>query len=137
MDEFAVAEVVYQVGFHDLDPMEIVWHGNYARLLECARHRLLGSMDYDYPEMRDSGYAWPIVDLRVRYIKPARFRQRLRIRAAVVEWESRLRIRYLISDADSGMRMTRAETVQVAVDLSTGELCLVSPRVLGERLGLA
>ena len=134
--ELVVVEVPYQTAFHDLDPMEVVWHGNYARFFEHARHALLRSFDYDYPEMRASGYAWPIVDFKVRYVKAIGFRQRLTIRAALVEWENRLRINYQVLDAQTGECLTRGETTQVAVHVDTGELCLVSPRVLGQRLGL-
>ena len=35
------AEVVIRPEFHDLDPMQIVWHGNYMRYFETARTALL------------------------------------------------------------------------------------------------
>jgi len=47
-----------------------------------------------------------------------------------VEWENRLKIHYLISDADTGERMTRASTVQVAVHIASGEMQLASPQVM-------
>ena len=58
--------------------------------------------DYDYPRMRESGYAWPIVDMRLKYVRPAEFGQRLLVRTEIVEWENRLRISYRIRDAVSG-----------------------------------
>jgi len=132
-----VAEVELEVPFHDLDPMDVVWHGNYARYFERARHALLGAIDYDFPQMKESGYAWPVVDMSIRYVGPARFGQRLRVSARIVEWENRLRIRYEVRDLATGARLTKGETVQVAVSIETGEMCFVSPRVLFERLGIA
>jgi acyl-CoA thioester hydrolase len=41
------------------------------------------------------------------------------VRASLVEWENRLKINYLISDAETGERLTRASTVQVAVDIAS------------------
>jgi hypothetical protein len=38
------------------------------------------------------------------------------VRADLVEWKNRLKIHYLISDAETGERLTRASTVQVAVN---------------------
>ncbi|MGZ5781545.1 MAG: acyl-CoA thioesterase, partial [Burkholderiaceae bacterium] len=61
------AEVELQVQFFDLDPMEIVWHGNYVKYLEIARCALLDSIDYNYVQMKESGYAWPIIDMHLRY----------------------------------------------------------------------
>jgi len=131
------AETEMQVQFFDLDPMEIVWHGRYVKYLEIARGVLLDSIHYNYAQMKASGYVWPVVDLRLRYIAPATFSQRLKLRAEIVEWESRLKIEYLIADAASGRRITRASTTQVAVEIATREMCFVSPRVLLEKLGVA
>jgi acyl-CoA thioester hydrolase len=130
------AEVELQVQFFDLDPMEIVWHGRYVKYLETVRCALLDSIGYNYVEMKASGYAWPIVDLQVRYVGSATFGQKLKLRASLVEWENRLKIDYLITDATSGRRLTRASTTQVAVDMATREMCFVSPPILLEKLGL-
>jgi acyl-CoA thioester hydrolase len=131
------AETEMQVQFFDLDPMEIVWHGRYVKYLEIARGVLLDTIHYNYAQMKASGYVWPVVDLRLRYIAPATFSQRLKLRAEIVEWESRLKIEYLITDAASRRRITRASTTQVAVEIATREMCFVSPRVLLEKLGVA
>ena len=130
------AEVEIQIPFHDVDAMNIAWHGHYLKYFEIARCALLDSIGYNYRQMGESGYAWPIVGVRVRYPAPARFGQRVRVRAAIKEFEHRLRIAYVITDAATGRRLTRGSTVQVAVDLATNEVCFASPRVLLERLGV-
>lgn len=130
------AEIELQVPFYDLDPVNIVWHGNYAKYFERARCTLLEQFNYSYNQMRASGFLWPVVDLHVRYIKPLHFNQRFIVKAVLKEWECRLKIDYLIVDAQSNERITRGSSIQVAVDLATRELCLMSPRVLYERLGL-
>jgi acyl-CoA thioester hydrolase len=129
-------ETELQVQFYDLDPMQIVWHGNYVKYLEVARCALLDSIGYNYEQMGASGYMWPVIDMNLRYIGSARFGQRLRLRAEIVEYEHRLKIDYLITDAETGKRLNRASSTQVAVDLATGEMCFVSPPVLFEKLGV-
>jgi acyl-CoA thioester hydrolase len=124
------------VPFHDLDPKDVVWHGYYVKYFEIARCALLAGIDYDYPQMKASGFAWPVIELMVRYARPARFGQRLSVRADLVEWEHRLRILYRVSDAQTGARLTRAHTVQVAVDARSGEMCYRSPNILFHRLGV-
>jgi len=131
------SEVSMQVQFFDLDPMQIVWHGNYVKYLEVARCALLDSIDYNYEQMKASGYAWPIIDLQLRYAAPASFGQQLLVRADLVEWENRLRIDYTISDAASGRRLNRAATTQVAVDIASGAMCFASPAILFDKLGVA
>ncbi len=128
------AEVEIQVPFYDVDAMDVAWHGHYLKYFEEARCALLRRFDYDYPKMRDSGYAWPVVDCHVKYVRSARYGQRLRVRAELVEWENRLKIAYLIRDAATGERLTKGTTIQVAVHMATGELQFVSPPVMLEKL---
>ena len=131
------AEVDMEVQFFDLDPMEIVWHGNYVKYLEVVRCALLDKIGYNYPQMKESGYAWPIVDMHLRYVAPATFGQKIRLRADIVEWENCLKIDYLVTDAASGKRLNRATTTMVAVDMATKEMCYVSPPVLMKKLGIS
>ena len=130
-------EVEVVPAFHDLDPMDIVWHGNYAKYFEIARCALLDRFDYGYLRMKESGYAWPIVELQQKFIRTASFAQKLIVRAEIIEWENRLRIAYLIRDAVTGHKIHKATSTQVAVDMRTRELCFVCPPVLWQRLGVA
>jgi acyl-CoA thioester hydrolase len=134
--EFA-NEIDLVPAFHDLDPMAVVWHGNYLKYFEIARCALLQRFNYDYQEMHASGYLWPIVDMRTKYVRSARINQKLRVRAQIVEWENRLKIEYLITDALGGEVLTRGHSIQVAVLRETGEMQFASPPVLFERLGIA
>ncbi len=131
------ATVTVEVPFHDVDMMGVVWHGHYFKYLEIARSALLDTIRYNYREMRDSGFSWPVVDVRLRYLRPARLGQQIRVRARLVEHELRLRIDYLITDAASGLRLTKGHSIQVPVDLATGELVLGTPAILYWKLGLA
>ncbi|MEI6066598.1 MAG: acyl-CoA thioesterase [Methylococcaceae bacterium] len=126
-----------EIPFHDVDMMEVVWHGHYAKYFEIARCALLEKIDYNYPQMRDSGYGWPVIDLNMRYIKPSVFGQVITVQATIVEWENRLKINYLITDKLTGSRLTKGHSIQVAIDSQTKEMCFESPRVLLEKLGVS
>lgn len=115
------------VPFFDVDSLDVVWHGHYVKYLEIARCALLDRIGHNYVQMREAGYAWPVIDLQLRYVRAARFGQRLLVHADLVEWRNRLKLHYVIRDAGSGERLTRASTIQVAVDLANGEMQLVSP----------
>ena len=125
-----------QIPFHDVDMMEVVWHGHYAKYFEIARCALLDKINYNYTQMRESGYAWPVIDIAVRYIKPAVFNQIIIITATITEWESRFKINYAITDKATGTRLVKGHTVQVAIDMRDRTMCFESPQVLLERLGL-
>ena len=127
-------EALIEVPFHDVDVMEVAWHGHYIKYFEAARNALLRSIDYDYPQMRESGFMWPVVECHAKYIRPARYGQRLKACAELVEYENRMKIAYVISDAASAEVLTRGHTIQVAVAAATGELQFVSPQALIERV---
>jgi len=122
-------EVDMLVPFYDVDSMDVVWHGHYVKYLEVARCALLDDIGHNYVQMKASGYAWPVIDLQLRYVQAARFGQRLVVRADLIEWQNRLLIHYLIRDAVTGQRVTRASSVQVAVHIASGDMQLESPKV--------
>ena len=128
------AEVELEVPFQDLDPMQIAWHGNYFRYFEAARVKLLRRIGYDYPAMEASGFSWPIIEAHVRFVQALRYGQRIRVDAGLREWENRLKFDYLVSDPESGRRLTTGYTIQCAIDAKSGELQLVSPPVLLHKL---
>jgi acyl-CoA thioester hydrolase len=128
------AEIECKPGFGDLDPMQVVWHGHYVRYLEQAREALMDKIGYSYNEMHLSGLAWPVVDLRIKYIRPIRLAQGFRVAAHLLEYEHRLKIAYEIFDIATGECVTRAETTQLAVTLE-GELVFQSPDELIEKVG--
>jgi acyl-CoA thioester hydrolase len=130
-------EIEVVPAFFDVDSMDIVWHGHYVKYLELARCALLDRFDYGYVRMRESGYGWPVVDLRLKYVRPATFNQPLVVRARIVEWENRLKIEYAIRDKASGAKVNTASSIQVAVDMATRQMQYVCPRVLWERLGVS
>lgn len=130
------AEVELTVPFHDADPMGVVWHGNYFRYFEIAREALMNQLNYSYQAMRESGYVWPIVDAKIKYRAPVLFEQKIRIRAAIEEFENRLKIAYQVFDAASGEKTTAGYTIQVAVSKETQEMSFVSPDILFERMGV-
>ncbi len=129
-------EVEMEIPFHDVDVMGVAWHGHYVKYLEIARCVLLDKIDYNYPQMEASGYAWPVIEVRIRYPRPLYFQQKVKVKARLEEWENRLKVSYLIEDLETGQRLTKAYTVQVAIDMKTGEMLYASPDVLYQKLGI-
>ena len=127
-------ETIVKAQFYDLDPMNIVWHGNYARFLEVGRCDFLDRLGYNYTQMEESGYAFPVVHMQLKYVKPVRRGQEVVVTTTLVEHENRLKLDYVLRDRLSGEVLTRAQTIQVAVRADNGELCLESPPILIEKV---
>ncbi|RKP50709.1 acyl-CoA thioesterase [Trinickia fusca] len=128
------ASVRVEVPFHDVDAMNVCWHGHYLKYFEIGRSALLRVFDYDYPQMQASGYLWPIVEAHLKYVRPATYGQTLEVRTELLEYQNRLKIGYAIVDAASSQRLTKGYTIQVAVCAATRELQFVSPPVLHENV---
>ena len=116
-----------KVSFEDLDPMYIVWHGNYLRYLEQARCDLLSKLNYTYLDMKNDGFAYPIAKLRVKYIKPAQFMDNLVVVLDVKSLEPTLDIKYKIFNKDSNEKIFAAETMQICYDVKLGKSVYTAP----------
>ena len=125
---FAEAETIIE--FFSLDPMQIVWHGNYINFFELGRRTLLEKIGYGYNEMKDSGFAFPVVEISVKYLKPLMYKDRIRIKAILMEYENCLKIKFEIYNTDTGAAVTVGSSTQMAYDIKTGESCFTCPEVL-------
>ncbi len=121
------ADVTIDVPFHDVDSMGVVWHGHYLKYFEVARTALLRRVGMDLADMEASGCIWPVVTCDLRYLRPLRYGQKVRVQATLEAYDCRLRIHYEIHDLASGERLTRGTTLQLPVDAQTGEARFETP----------
>lgn len=127
-------EMKLTVQFYDLGPMNVVWHGNYLKYLESARCDLLKKIGYDYDNMRADGVLYPIAKMDLKYIKPCKFNQVLFLETIVEELEPALIIKYNIFDEESGEKVFSAKSMQICVDIKTGESIYSAPEGLKQKL---
>ncbi|HIS36120.1 TPA: acyl-CoA thioesterase [Candidatus Scatousia excrementigallinarum] len=128
------AETFITVQFYDLDPMNVVWHGNYIKYLETARCDLLSKIGYDYDNMREDGIAYPVATMDLKFMKPCTFNQKLKVVSSVEEIEPCLIIKYMIYDALTGEKLFRAKTMQICIDIHSKESLYSAPERLKEKL---
>lgn len=136
MTDFKPITIAHElrVPFYDVDAMHIVWHGNYVKYFEDARCALLDAIHYNYNDMRQSGYGYPVIDLRIQYAKPLIFGQVIVVKATLKDIDHGLLIDYKIFDKNSGKRLSKGYTRQVAVSLETEEMLLCSPDIVFQRV---
>lgn len=127
-------QVTYTIPFYDLDPLCIVWHGNYLKYFEKAREALLTQIGYSYTDMGETDYIFPIVESHVKYVSPLVYAQEITITAMLVEYENRIKIAYKITDNKTGKKCTEGYTTQVTVMKSTKELEFQSPNNFIEKV---
>lgn len=128
------AAVDILVAYHDIDSMGVVWHGNYVKYFEIARCAVLQAIDYDFAQMQVSGYVWPIVDLRARFVLATKYDDKLQIEAIITEWDLRLLIKYLIINKSNQRVVARGQSVQVPLVTKTMAMTLGCPAVLEQKI---
>ncbi len=62
-----------RVRYAEADPMNVVYYGNYAQYFEVARVESLRAMGISYKEIEEMGIMLPVVELNIKYLRPAKY----------------------------------------------------------------
>lgn len=111
-------ETEVKVRFEEVDPWQIVWYGNYLSYFEVGRTALLEKFQLLADDITDLGFRTPVVDLKTRFKTPARFNDRLLVRASVrVPETASLTFDFEIHRPADRALIAQGETTQVLLDL--------------------
>ena len=114
-----------RVRYAETDQMGVVYHANYLAWCDIARTdliRALGGMTY--AEIEREGIALAAVEAHLRYKKPARYDDVIRIATSVTEVRSRVvRFDYDISTVD-GVAIASGYTTLVAMTREGRGACI-------------
>ncbi|CCZ43161.1 putative uncharacterized protein [Bacteroides sp. CAG:545] len=61
------------VRFSEVDPIRVVWHGNYLKYMEDAREAFGRKYGLSYVTIVENGYYCPIFDYHVRFMHSASY----------------------------------------------------------------
>lgn len=116
-DGIFVAESEVEVRYAETDAMGVVHHGSYVIYLELGRTGYMRQRGHDYSSFERTGHHLAVVELRVRYHRPARYGQRLRIFSWIAAMSSRsITFSYRISDAVDGNCHVTGSSRHVCID---------------------
>lgn len=112
-------EIKIRVRYAETDRMGFVYYGNYATYFEVARVEWLRELGINYLELENNGIALPVVELKIRYFKPAFYDQFLTVRTLVKEFSGvRLTFGHETFN-ESGELINSAEVQLVFINTST------------------
>lgn len=98
-----IGEVTFHVRYAETDAMGIVHHGSYIIYFEEGRSNYIRQRGSSYAEFERTGYYLTVSEVNVRYLRPARYDQRLTVRCRVSEAKSRqITFSYEVVDAENG-----------------------------------
>lgn len=129
-------EIEHTVAFYELDPMQIVWHGNYFKYFEDARAGLFRKRGIDLCEFyARTNYLFPIIKTSTKHIAPLRYNDAFICKATVVEGKSKIVIDFEIRLTADGKLCARGRTEQAAVKLPEMEIEFTIPDEIQKALG--
>lgn len=129
----SAASVEFEVPFHDVDFLQVVWHGHYCKYLELARTALLRTRDIDAPQMFALGYRFFVSETHLRHLAPLRYGDRVRATAWLLDVDNRVRIGCELVELATGRKVAEGITVLVTTT-AAGELCFETPAPILARL---
>ena len=125
---------IIKIPFNDLDPMNIVWHGNYVKYLEQARCDLFEMIDYTYMNMYEDGYMYPIAKMDLKFIKPTTLNQKIEVECILEEVEPAIIISYTIKDIKTGEKIFNAKSKQIGILVNSKETVYQAPKKLIDKI---
>jgi acyl-CoA thioester hydrolase len=72
-----------RVRYAEADPMNVVYYGNYAQYFEVARVEGLRSLGISYKSIEEMGIMLPVVELNIKYLRPAKYDDLLTIKSYI------------------------------------------------------
>lgn len=74
-----------RVRYAETDQMNVVYYGNYAQYFEVGRVESIRQLGYTYKDMETSGIIMPVVEMHVRYLRPATYDDLLTVKTTLRE----------------------------------------------------
>jgi acyl-CoA thioester hydrolase len=129
-------EVSLSVPFFDLDPMQIVWHGNYLNYFEIARAALFDHYGVDlYAYYERERIIFPIIRTSTKHIFPLKHRDEVIVKATLVDANIKLVVDFEIRKVADQSVCARGRTEQVAVLSPEMETLFSIPQDIRKLLG--
>ena len=129
-------EVKLTVTFHDLEPMNMVWHGNYLKYFDVARFALFDKCGIDlYSYSKKTNYLFPVIKTATKNIIALRNRDELICKATVLEARIKIVIDFEIRREAKREICAKGRSEQVAVKFPEMEMMFEIPGEIRIALG--
>ena len=129
-------EITMSVPFHELDPLHMVWHGNYLKYFDMARSELFTNSGVDLFEYyKKTSYLFPITKTATKHIVSLRYRDKFTCQATCVEAQYKIVIDFKIRLAKDNKICAKGRSEQVAVNYPEMEMMFEIPQEIRTALG--
>lgn len=133
---FKSHEKLFTVAFYDLDPMRMVWHGNYLKYFDTTRAELFYAAGIDPLEyFKKTDFLFPITRTSTKHIVSLRYRDEFKCKATVTAAEYKIVVDFEIRLTRDKLLCTRGRSEQVAVKYPDMEIQFEIPDDIRKALG--
>jgi acyl-CoA thioester hydrolase len=109
-------QVSIRVRYAETDQMGVGYHGAYLPWLEVARTSWLRKHALPYRELEASGFHFPVIEVRCRYLRPVRYDDDLIVEAQAFPYRrSGIGFAYRVLRPSDGTLVATAETRHATV----------------------
>lgn len=129
-------EKKFSVPFYDLDPMQVVWHGNYLKYFDTTREALCYALGFDpVAYYQKTKILFPIIKTSTKHIVSLRHRDQFTCKATLQEARYKIVVDFEIRLNNNGILCTKGRSEQVAVKYPETEILFEIPDDIRKTLG--
>lgn len=122
------------IPFHDIDVMNIAWHGHYLKYFEIGRTALMQSLQLDWPDLKKEGIVMPVVEAHANYRRAIAYGQELWVEATIEEYEyPELKVNYRLLSSDAAQVFATGWTRQIYRKIAEESSCFEVPEFIRQR----
>ena len=125
-------ETKIRVRYGETDQMSFVYYGVYAQYYEVGRVELLRSLGLSYKEIEAMGFALPVVNMNIKYKKPAFYDDELTIRTTIKELPSAKITFHYETLNEKGDLLNVGEVILVFINKKTGKPCFAPDVIMNK-----
>jgi acyl-CoA thioester hydrolase len=113
-----------RVRYAETDQMGYMYYGNYAQFFEVGRVEMLRSLGLTYSGMEASGIMMPVLEMKCKYLKPARYDEEITVKVIMDKMPGvKIHFRYELYNEKQEL-IHLGETLLVFVNMTNNRPCL-------------
>lgn len=135
MEPEVKCSVKLKVPFHDLDPLNIVWHGHYLKYFDRARQEMFSKAGIDlFKYFEEKRYLFPVIRSSVKHLHPLRYGEEFFSTAVLREAGVKIVLDFEIKLCETGKLIATGRGEQCALYAPKMEMEYAIPKDIQEAL---
>jgi acyl-CoA thioester hydrolase len=128
------ASTQVRVRYAETDQMNVVYYGNYAQYFEVGRVEAIRQLGLSYKDMEADGIHMPVVEMHVKYLRPAQYDDLITIKTTVRELPTKHKIEFYQEVFNEQNKLLTAGTVRLYFINSKSNQRATIPDALKQKL---